>query len=325
MSYNEQIYKKILQDYENIRTSCKNERQRRIDQVYALVPRLAEIRAEINMAGAENVRRIYEDPSKKDYYNECLKKKIYALESEKKILLLSHKLPLDFDMPIYECAQCEDTGYVDGKKCRCFEQKLINEMYSVSNIEKILKEQNFDTFSFRYFAAGEELERMKKIHEECLRFCAEFDKDGKSLLFYGKTGTGKTFLSSCIAKKLIDMGKTVVYIRASTLFSMYEDYRFRRSADLDEMRVMMDRLKNADLVIIDDLGTEMKTKNSFSFFLELMNERIQSSKKMIINTNFNMTELTNEYSSRFSSRIYEYFSPLQFTCEDIRLKKLMDK
>lgn len=320
MSYNEQIYKKILQDYDNIRAVCENKRQQKISEVYEKIPRIKEIKNEINIAGADNVRRIFAEPSKKDYYNSCLREKINQLESEKKSLLLSAGIPIDFDKPVHECNMCEDTGYINGKKCRCFEQKLINEMYSVSNIEKILKEQNFDTFSFKYFKSGEELDRMIKIHDECVRFCDNFDMDGKSMLFFGKTGTGKTFLSSCIAKKLIDMGKTVVYMRASTLFSMYEDYRFGRS---DEMKSMMDKLKNADLVIIDDLGTEMKTKTSFSFFLELMNERIQASKKMIINTNFNMSELTKEYSSRFSSRIYEYFNPIQFVGEDIRLKKVM--
>lgn len=320
MSYNEQIYKKILQDYDNLRAVCEEKRQRRISEVYAEIPRIEQIKNEINIAGADNVRRIFADPSKKDYYNAQLRETINRLESEKKALLLSAGISADFDKPIYECAECGDTGYVNGKKCKCFEQKLINEMYSVSNIESLLKEQNFDTFTYKYFKLGEEAERMIKIHDECVRFCEEFDNGGKSLLFYGKTGTGKTFLSSCIAKKLIDMGKTVVYMRASTLFAMYEDYRFGRS---DEMKSMTDKLKNADLVIIDDLGTEMKTKTSFSFFLELMNERIQSSKKMIINTNFNMGELTKEYSSRFSSRIYEYFNPLQFVGDDIRLKKIM--
>lgn len=327
MAYDEEIYRKISDEYDNIRAVCENERQRRIEQVYDKIPRIRDIKNEINAAGAENVRRIFSEPSKKDYYNGLLREQIQSLESEKRAILEKNGIPLDFDKPVYRCAECEDTGYINGKKCRCFEQKLINAMYSVSNIEKILKEQNFETFSFRYFSRtrGEngmsELEKMTKIYDECVRFCAEFDVPGKSLLFFGGTGTGKTFLSSCIAKRLIDSGKTVVYMRAARLFSMYEDYRFGRS---DEMKMMLDRVYSADLVIIDDLGAEMKSKNAFSFFLELMNERMQSGKKMIISTNFTMSELTANYSSRFSSRIYEYFNPLHFTGEDIRLKKVLE-
>ena len=323
MGYDEDIYRKIADEYKQTRDAMENERRRRIEAVYETVPRIKEIRSLINAAGAENVRRVFADPSKKAVYNADLKKRINELENEKRSILTEKGIPLDYDAPRYKCDLCEDTGYIDGKKCVCFEQRLINEMYSMSNIDKILREQNFETFSFKFFSKdiyidGEtEYDRMKKIYDLCFDYCLNFDDNKKSFLFYGESGSGKTFMSSCIAKKLIDSGKTVVYMRASRLFMMYEDYRFGRS---DKMRVIFDRLSRADLVIIDDLGTEIQNKSTVPFFLELMNERMQSGKKMIISTNLNPSDLSKNYTPRFTSRIYEFFMPLHFVFSDIRVK-----
>lgn len=337
MGYDEQIYAKINAEYEDMRAQAERERIRRVEYAYKLVPRLEEIRDEINAAGLANIGAILSKSGKKQGLEsigsiikskngdkESFEQKIKRLEEEKKRLLIENRIPLDFDKPVYKCEMCSDTGYINGKRCRCMEQKLINEMYSVSNIENVLREQNFDTFSFRYFSDKvgtdgiSELERMNLIHSKCLDYCKNFDSKTKSLLFFGNTGTGKTFLSSCIAKYLIDSGKTVVYMRAARLFSMYEDYRFGRS---DEMRVMIDRIQNADFLIIDDLGAEVQNKNTIPFFLELLNERMQYGKKMLISTNFSVSELSEMYSKRFTSRLYEYFMMMHFVGGDIRVRK----
>lgn len=337
MGYDEKIYQKINADYERLRANAEKKRAERVEEVYKRIPRLEQIHTEINRAGPENIGRILSekrkglekagDIIKSGAENAKFEEKIRRLENEKNLLLDQYGIPRDFDKPVYSCSACSDTGYVNGQRCRCMQQRLINEMYAVSNIEKTLKEQNFDTFEFKYFSTEpladgvSELEKMQVYYSRCLEYCKNFDNATKSLLFHGKPGTGKTFLSSCIAKYLIDHGKTVVYMRAAKLFAMYEDYRFGRS---DEMRVMIDRIQNADFLIIDDLGAELQNKSTVPFFLELLNERMQYEKKMLISTNLTFKELTNTYSDRFTSRLYEYFNIIHFIGEDIRYKKIKE-
>ena len=194
----------------------------------------------------------------------------------------------------------------------------------MSNIEETIKTQNFDTFSFDYYSkdVGENgvsvYDNMMKIYNNCKRFCDNFDNENKGLVFYGSTGLGKTFLSSAIAKELMDKGKMVIYIRATKLFSINEDYKFGRNTD----RSVIDNIYKADLLIIDDLGTEPFNKNNLAFLFDVINERTANNKKIIINTNLQISEITKMYSMRFTSRLYEYFMMYKFYGEDIRIQKL---
>ena len=175
----------------------------------------------------------------------------------------------------------------------------------MSNIEETIKTQNFDTFSFDYYSkdVGENgvsvYDNMMKIYNNCKRFCDNFDNENKGLVFYGSTGLGKTFLSSAIAKELMDKGKMVIYIRATKLFSINEDYKFGRNTD----RSVIDNIYKADLLIIDDLGTEPFNKNNLAFLFDVINERTANN-KIIINTNLQISEITKMYSMRFTSRLY---------------------
>ena len=140
------------------------------------------------------------------------------------------------------------------------------------------------------------------------------------MLFYGGCGLGKTFLSSCIAKKMLDSGKSVIYQTATSLFSDYEDYKFgRREGSFDELYEL---LQEADLLIIDDLGTEVSNPISSQFFLDIINKRGITGKKMIISTNLTMDGIRKKYTDRLFSRLCESFEILQFAGDDIRIKKL---
>lgn len=328
MGYDESVYTKILNEYDALRAEKQAERHKRIESVYQKVPEIEQIDKEIYRLGIENIKNIYHNIEKKDEYNRKLKQDIGRLQEERLRLIHLHGLDERFDKITYSCALCEDTGYVDGKKCVCFQQKLINAGYLQSNIHKLLDRQNFNTFSLDVYAKTvpprEKLspyENMTDIYETCLQFCERFDTFKRSLLFYGDTGLGKTFLSSCIAKELIERGKTVIYTRASHLFSMYEDYKFGRAAD-GSVKQQLDRVFDVDLLILDDLGTECMNKNIIPFFYDILESRILQQKKMVISTNFTMQEISKTYSTRFTSRIYESFLPLRFFGEDIRICQL---
>lgn len=322
------LLNKIMNIYEEKRTAAANERQQRIKKVYEAVPEIDEIDNEIFRLGMENTQKILKNPEKSEEYNNEFKEKLDILNKKKKKLMSENNIPEDYDKYRYSCNLCNDTGYTpNGKKCVCFEQQIINEAYSRSNLGEKLKKQNFDTFSFDYYSKQPDksgispYDNIKRIFKEAKIFCDNFENDYKNLLFNGNTGLGKTFLSSCIAKEIIEKGKTVVYLTASKLFSAYEDYKFGRNTD----KSVIDNIYNSDLLIIDDLGTEAENKINNSFLFDVMNERLSNGKKMIISTNFSINELDKAYSKRFTSRLFEYFIVYTFTGEDIRLKMLKNR
>ncbi len=318
------MIEKILNEYEEYRTASETERKRRIAEVYEKFPQIEELDKEIFKLGSENVQNIIRNPENSDKINSDFKKNLKELEDKKYKILKENNIPKDYDKKKYRCELCKDTGYTDdGKKCKCLKQRLINEAYSKSNLGDILAVQNFDTFSFKYYSKEKTdgispYDNMQAIYKRAKSFCENFDSDEKSLIFYGSTGLGKTFLSSCIAKDLIDSGKTVIYSRAARFFGIYEDYKFGRA----ENKNLIDEIYGCDLLIIDDLGTEAKNSINLSFLFDVLSERTANGKKMIINTNFDLGELAKNYSQRFTSRIFEFFIPCKFTGSDIRLQKM---
>ena len=321
----ETIVNRIMSEYENMRAAAAEKRKKRVDEVNKKFPRLGEIDKEIFRRGLDNVNNILKNPEKKDEYNKDFKENLERLEGEKQKIIDENNIPSDYDKYEYACDICGDTGYEpSGKRCKCFEQKLINEAYSMSNMADIIKSQNFDTFSFDYYSKESSdglispYENMVKIYNNCKSFCERFDTETKGMVFYGPTGLGKTFLSGAVAKELMDRGKTVVYLRAAKLFSVYEDYKFGRNTDKN----VIDNIYNTDLLIIDDLGTEVQDKKNLSFLFDVVNERTANGKKIIISTNLEISEITKLYSMRFTSRLYEYFMMYRFYGEDIRIQKL---
>ena len=316
----------IMNHYDFLRMKARRERDERVEKIYKSYPRLSQIKDTIRDAGIENTSMIFKYPEKKDFYLRRMKEQMDRLEAEKKAFIKANGIDEDFDQCRYQCPLCQDTGFVENKKCSCFQQQIIAYGYESSNMAELLKTQNFENFRFDYYddtpQKGENSspkEYIQRAYQEAKNFCEQFDK-AKSLLFYGGTGLGKTFLSSCIAKEMIEQGKTVLYTRATKLFSMHDDYTFNREIS-EVTKDMIQKVYDCDLLIIDDLGTEFKTKSTVSFLFDIINERVPKNKKMILSTNLNPGELVEMYSQRFISRMFESFLILKFTGEDIRIKK----
>lgn len=319
---------KVFEKYREKRERAERERRERVDAVYRALPRIREIDSEINLRGMENVRNILKEPHKSDEYNADLNRNLDRLEKEKNGLLDANGIPRDYGKCVYECAECSDTGYTpDGKKCRCLRQSIMDETFSESNIKKLLEKCTFEGFRFDYYSKDKggkkysPLENIQSIYNRTKSFCDCFDTSEKSLLFYGPTGLGKTYLSCAAAGRLIKEGYTVVYIRATKLFSVFEEYKFGR---LEDKRVM-DDLYGCDLLIIDDLGTEVNGKYNSSFLYDIFDDRTARGKKLIISTNLTVAELNRDYSSRFVSRLMEHFIFCGFYGDDIRMKKMMEE
>ncbi len=318
------IKNRIIDEYEELRTKAEAERQVRIKDAFKICPKLSDIQKEINILGLDNTKAIMKNPEKAKDLNSEFNKKLSEILNLKSRLISENNIDPDFDKIKYSCQRCNDTGFENnGKKCICFRDKLIKNTYKISNLSDVMKDMTFENFSFEYYGNSEEngiseRENIEFIYDSAKKFCKNFDSYKRNILFYGAPGLGKTFISSAIAREMIEKEKTVIYVSASKLFSGYDDYKFGRADDLEDF---FEDIYNSDLLIIDDLGTEYISKLSVPFLFDLVNDRILKEKKIIINTNLLPNELEKNYSLRFMSRIYEYFDVFKFFGKDIRIQK----
>ncbi len=241
----------------------------------------------------------------------------------KEDLLTGAGYPVDFTEPQYECPDCKDTGYINDEKCHCFKQAIISLLYSQSNIENLLKEDNFSNLSYDY-QTGEHLELFKKAANAAHNFVDNFNRDYQNLLFYGTVGTGKSFLSGCIAKALLDKGNSVIYFSAVELFEILSDVMFN-NGDKNELRTLRGDLYDCDLLIIDDLGTELTNSAVATQLFSLLNERHLLKKSTIISSNLSLDDLRERYDDRVFSRMAERFSIYKLSGDDIRRLKRKEK
>lgn len=323
MGYIDTALTKIMNEYEEDRTIAHYNKEKRIKEINEKYPEIKEIDDEINRLGLQNFGNIIYNLQNSTKFNEEFEEKLRLLKEKKKKILLENNIPEDYDEVKYKCEKCLDTGYEDTKKCSCFIQKLIKVRYKLSNMEGILKD--FEEFSFDYYSDKKtgndmsERDNIKDIYNKAVAFSES--KEGKSMLFYGNCGTGKTFLSSCVAKRMMDLGYSVIYMTATGLIEKYESYKYGKgNEELD--KEIIDMISETDLLIIDDLGIEVMNQVTMQFLFELLNKRILSKKKMIISTNLSMNDIVKRYTARIGSRIYESFEILQFKGRDVRIQQL---
>lgn len=321
------IYRDVLRQYERIRSGNAAELRERQEVIYKKIPRIQKIEEEIALCGIKVARMVLQKPQDTYVLMEKLQEDLTALRMEKETLLLENGYsPKDLEMQ-YVCKECQDTGYMGQKQCTCMKQKLMDAAYDQSNIRDILAVENFDNFDIRYYSSekGPEdvlspRENIQSILTTCLAFTEYFDTKFSNLLLYGSTGLGKTFLCNCIAKELLDQGKTVLYVTAGQLFKWIEEQKFQRKEDEEQEDYTIDVLE-ADLLILDDLGTEFSTILSSSELFFIINGRMLNKKPVIISTNLSPADFIHQYSDRVVSRLLGEYTTLKFFGEDIRVKK----
>lgn len=324
------MYDRILKDitlkYEEKRRKAKKLQDIRKKEVYKKIPAVEKIEKEMFLTGLEISKSIIKNPENAEKEATKAKEKLNRLQMEKAYLLTECNIPLDYMDLKYDCKKCKDKGYTDdGKKCICLKQDLVSEAYKMSNLEHMLKTQNFETFDINIFPDEKFQDEPLTIRENMLEilnisklFIKNFDKkDGQNLLFYGTTGLGKTFLSNCIAKELLDMNKIVVYQTAFTILEILENKRFNRTKD-KLSQFQYDLIINSDLLIVDDLGTEMSNTFTSTEIFNIINTRIIRQKKTIISSNLSPKEISDTYTDRVFSRVLENFIPLKFYGQDLR-------
>lgn len=314
MSLTNNQYDSILREYDEKQSRSRRVQQQKTNEIYEKIPEYEEVEHSISSVCVAQAMKLLNDDNKA---LDDLKEKLRDLSEKKRSLLLSHGYPENYLEPEYECARCKDTGFIDNQKCTCLQQRIISMLYEQSNIREILSLENFSTLSYDYYQ-GEDLERFRQTVNDCHLFADHFSEKGGNLFLYGSVGAGKTFLSNCIARELIEKGHLVLYFSAAGLIDALSENSFGAKAQESLYREGQD-LYNCDLLVIDDLGTEYTNAYVVSQLFTCINERILRHKSTLISTNLSLEDLRNKYSERIFSRIISNYDMYKITGPDIRM------
>jgi len=303
---------------------------RRTEEVYTKAPKVREIDMELGETMAELIAvsispDITEKAGKK--INDISTKNLSLQEERKKALVSAGYKPNYLDEE-YFCKDCNDTGYIGTVICDCLLELYKKEQrLSLSSLLK-LGDETFESFILSYYddkptteTAVSPRKSMEIVYETCVEYARKFGPKSMNLFFNGAPGLGKTYLSACIARVVAEKGFSVVYDMAGSIFSKFEDAKFNKSDNPEETRDEIKRYLECDLLILDDLGTEMITEFTKSVLYEVVNTRLISAKKTIVSSNMTIDEMRQRYTEQIMSRLEGEYHVLTFYGDDIRKKK----
>lgn len=320
MIYSLETENKVKDIYDEKQSNARFLIAARREKIYSSLPQVKELEEQISREGillAKASIKGEEHTPETD---------IDILAKKRDEIMKQNGYSPDYIYDVYECNKCKDTGYIGTKMCECMKKEYQKQSLAYSNIAPALLDVDFKDFNIKYYSDTPDengvipRNQMKYILRKCDEFVDEFEKkDVKNLFFFGSTGLGKTFLSAAIAKRIYEKGFSVVYYSAKQLLSMLTDFEFGKAPEKKEACA---NVFVADLLIIDDLGSEQQTSFSTSTLFDIINTRVLNGKKMIINTNLGAKDLHSLYSDRIFSRLTE-FERLKFIGKDIRAVKNM--
>ena len=326
MAYDGKIMRRALQRFEEDRTQRENRLEERRQNIFRRQPRLRQIDSELRSTMSRIIARALRQGTDPRPAVEQLREENLGLQEEKRVLLAGMGLPEDALDAKPACALCGDTGYRGGAVCRCLKQYYAQEQQKELSRMLDLGSQSFDTFSLEWYsdqiAAGQPRSARSHMEERVYNSCAEFahgfGRHARNLLLFGAPGLGKTHLSAAIAREVSEKGFSVVYDTAAHIFERFEIQKFGREEDAEND---VERILNCDLLILDDLGTEMTTAFVQSALYQIINTRLMEKHSTIINTNLTPDKLAQRYTPQIASRIEGEYQLLAFVGEDIRKLK----
>lgn len=327
MAYDGKLMRRAMARFEEAKTRRAEALRARERAVYAAIPRIAEIDAALRATMSKIIASAIRRGADPRPAIEALKEENLSLQRERAELLTAHGYPADYLEDKPACPLCRDTGWCGDRVCSC-----LNEYYARVQLEELsrlldLGTQSFETFSFDVYSPYPPADQaispranMERVYDACRDYAYEFSPRSGNLLLSGDPGLGKTFLSACIARVVSQRGCSVVYDTASHIFERFEAQKFSR--DDTEAEEDVARFLRCDLLIVDDLGTELTTEFIRSAVYQIVNTRLMTNKKTIISTNLSPAELSRRYGANILSRIEGSYRILPFFGDDIRkLKK----
>ncbi len=326
-------YNRIMRGYDEKRDLHRQEALRHRQQVYLHIPEFRRLEDEIRSLQVKALENRLSDihPAetgvsaesgssdvrKDSVFPKETAERIDALERQRDALLIQYGYPADYLEEKEDCPFCHDTGYADGQKCRCFRMQETALLCDQSRLKDLIRFNNFSLLSEEYYE-GQDLERFRKAVSACRQFLDDYPETVRHLCFYGTVGTGKSFLSICVADEMLRRGFSVLYFSAVDLFDRLSSFGYD-AASREAFQDFLKDLYECDLLILDDLGTEYSSQMTLTRFFALLNERILRKKPLILSTNLELDELRDRYSDRIFSRIFASFDMRKLTGKDIRL------
>ncbi len=314
MALTREQYDSILQRYTQKQDLHRRQLAKRRQEVYLHVPEYRDLDEEIPAQGMALLRARL---AGKETTGTPLKVDIEKVAAKKQALLTAGGYPADYLSPVYDCQDCKDTGFIDGRKCHCFRAQETTMLYDQSGIQDLARQKNFSSLSDEFYQ-GKDHVSFQKCVQDAKEFVRHFPKSYRNFYYYGNVGTGKTFLSICIAHELIEKGYSVLYFSAVSLFEKLSSYAFSLDKK-QQLRELQEDLYTCDLLIIDDLGSELVNSYVNSALFSCLNERSLRRKSTIISTNKDMQEFKQTYSERICSRIFGQYQLYKFSGPDIRI------
>ena len=320
-------YETLMRAYDQRQSMNAHLQAQRIEEVYEEIPEIVEIEHTISTISLQQAQKLLDGDNNA---LDTLKKDIHRLAERKKHLLTEHGFSEDYMEPVYTCPDCRDTGFIGNEKCHCFVQASIDLLYSQSNLHGVLEEENFNTFRLDYYSDTltdavtglTSYQAITRAVEESKDFIRKFSYTYQNLLLYGSTGIGKTFLTHCIAKELLETSHSVLYFSAPQLFDALAENVFSRNEQMSSS--LHEEIYQCDLLIIDDLGTEVVNTFVASQLFTCMDTRDLQQKATVISTNLSLHNIRDIYSERIFSRLSSKYKVIKLFGDDIRLIKKLN-
>lgn len=324
MRVNAEAYEKVKNDYALKREKAQADLDARRIEVEEAVPEMRKIEKELSGSGLKILDAALSGSKAR---MDEVKAENLLLQKKRKDLLKEAGYPADFLEIKYSCPDCKDTGYVGIVMCKCMRRALVKAGIEASGLASLLPVQTFDSFSLKYYRNNAEASRRAEHALATMKAYAENFSfaDGKApenLLLVGATGLGKTHLTTAAAGVIIEKGYDVRYICATDLISVFERERFGRAQE--DAAPESDTYLDCELLIVDDLGTEVSNQYTVSVIYNLINSRLNRKLPTIINTNLNAKEIKTRYDDRITSRLLGDYLLVMFSGTDIRMQKLKE-
>ncbi len=325
MGYSKEAVHEAKKKFDTRKSEWERKYEGRKAALYTVLPEVKEIDEELAKTGSKAAGIFL--ARKGDFESEIkkLKAENEKLIAKKTELISSNKLFCNMEKERYYCDKCKDSGYIDNKRCECYEKLIKAQMCERLNSASALKLSGFENFSLEYYS--DELQNgvspkrvMAGIFEQCKKYAKEFSLNSGNILMQGNTGLGKTHLSLSIAKEVIEKGYGAVYCSAHNIFDTIEKERFSASSGSERDETLR-ALLECDLLVIDDLGAEFTTQFVAAAVNNIINTRMLTGLPTIISTNLSLKEIEKNYGARILSRIIGEYKIMSFMGSDIRWKK----